>query len=707
MTRTAAAAAARLLRLTCGLLFVVAALALPGPVAHAAEQAVTVTLTSLTPSTIQSSGDLVITGEVTNTSSAPIETAKARLWRSRPPITNPDAVANAVATEPDSPAGAVVRSEAATADLTANGPLGPGERRSFTVAASFDAGDDPLRLTSTGVAYLVGVVVQADGYSSAVLGRARTLVPAPDPANPVQVGTVVLLTSQPSLLQSASIISRDSTPAMFTDDHLAAELSGRLAALLTLAEAPGSTVVIDPALHDEVTRMAGGYTVRNEDGSTTPGTGQAAAQAWLARLDGRLQLPDAYRCLFGNPDVSKAQASDQSAVIADAMAAVAGNPLAALPLAVVPATNTTDPDLLDFVAPATPAVVFADTVGTSRLLQRSGNTNIVALSPDSFAGGPGPEPSTTPVQVAGRHASQQVVSWSQGMPAVSVVSTEAEAAAELDEAPWRTRVGLAELTEQRPAADAAFRETDDAKPADPEWLQRLDDVVAGFEVTGELTGKTDETTRSAQQLVARAWHTAFTTDPAAGDRWLAAVDAPLGNLVHGAGVQLLLAENWVMSADTQELPITVTNNFAVPVKLRVTFESEYPQRLRIESTDLLSLGAGESVTVKVKPQAFSSGKVQLQAQAVSGAGTAVGSPVRITVSATSSGRVAWLIIVGSGVVLLAATALRVTQVRRARASATGAGAPTSEALLLPGKEIDETLDGSAEPLAKRPDTPLN
>ena len=691
VTSTATAAAARLLRLLCGLLLLVAPLTLPGPAAHAAEAAVTVTLTSLTPSTIQPSGNLVFTGEVTNTSSAPINSAKARLWRSRPPITNPDAIANAVATQPDSPVGAVVRSEAATADLTAEGPLGPGERRAFTVAASFDSGDDPLRLTSTGVAYLVGVVVHTGGYSSEVLGRARVLMPAPDPADPVQVGTVVLLTSQPSLQQGASIIRREPTPVLFTDDHLADELTGRLGSLLTLAEASGSTVVIDPALYDEVTGMAGGYAVLNADGSTTPGTGQAAARAWLQRVNRRLELPDAYRCLFGNPDVSKAQASEQPGVLADATAAVAGHPLAALPLAVIPAANTTDPDLLDFLAPATPALVFADTIGTSRLLQRSGNTNMIGLAPDSFGGGPGPEPATTAVQVAGRHASQQVVSWAQGLPAVSVVSTDAEVAAELDDAPWRMRVGLTELTERRPAADVAFKETDDAKPADPAWLQRLADVVSGFQTASELTAETNETNRDTHQLVARAWHTAFSSDPAAGTRWLDAVDAPLRQLVHGTGVQLLLAENWVMSADTQELPITLTNNFAVPIKVRVTFESEYPQRLRIDPTELLSLGAGESVTVKVKPQAFSSGKVQLQAQAVTVTGTSVGAPVRLTVSATSSGRVAWLIIVGSGVVLLAATALRVTQVRRTRAAAAGpAPAPADVAQLLPGRNTNET-----------------
>ena len=58
------------------------------------------------------------------------------------------------------------------------------------------------------------------------------------------------------------------------------------------------------------------------------------------------------------------------------------------------------------------------------------------------------------------------------------------------------------------------------------------------------------------------------------------------------------------------------------------------------------------------------GVVAMRAQVVTSGGHPVGTPVDFTITAAQSGRVAWIIIVASGVVLLGATAYRVRSMHR-------------------------------------------
>ena len=61
--------------------------------------------------------------------------------------------------------------------------------------------------------------------------------------------------------------------------------------------------------------MRRGYTVLDDDGETSPGTGQAAATRWLqdfARLAGS---GDGYRVLYGSPDLTALVEDGQQDVI--------------------------------------------------------------------------------------------------------------------------------------------------------------------------------------------------------------------------------------------------------------------------------------------------------------------------------------------------------------------------------------------------------
>ena len=85
---------------------------------------------------------------------------------------------------------------------------------------------------------------------------------------------MVLLASRPSLVRSG----------VLSDDHLAAEIAprGRLRILLEAARRPAASFAVDPATIEELETMRRGYSVLTANGETTPGTGQAAAERWLA-----------------------------------------------------------------------------------------------------------------------------------------------------------------------------------------------------------------------------------------------------------------------------------------------------------------------------------------------------------------------------------------------------------------------------------------
>lgn len=123
---------------------------------------------------------------------------------------------------------------------------------------------------------------------------------APDTTRPVPVTMLWPLADRPQL---APGVPGGTTPVRLVDDSLAASLSpgGRLDTLLAAAEfATGPTVdpgaevaravclAVDPDLLVTVNAMTAGYVVADASdplaGPSYPGTGQAAATAWLDRL---------------------------------------------------------------------------------------------------------------------------------------------------------------------------------------------------------------------------------------------------------------------------------------------------------------------------------------------------------------------------------------------------------------------------------------
>ena len=134
--------------------------------------------------------------------------------------------------------------------------------------------------------------------------------------------------------------------------------------------------------------------------------------------------------------------------------------------------------------------------------------------------------------------------------------------------------------------------------------------------------------------------------------------------VSAAAVTLTVAQHVVMTSRNTQFPVTVTNTLDYPVKVKVVVSTSNENRLSVPESALVTIDAGESVTVNVSPKATTNGSVDAIAALVTQAGNAVGTPQAFVIEATETGKVAWVIVIASGIVVAAMTVLRIRQVAR-------------------------------------------
>ena len=626
----------------------------PGAVAD--ETSATITITGLGPMAVSESGELTVTGTLTNTGSSPITGATLRLWSTRAPITNGDAFYNALAGDQDVTNTLPVQDDDASSQIT---DLAAGASRSYSLRAPFN-GPESLGMTSTSSAYLFGVMlVDDDGglitFTSAVIGYPGS--------GDYQATTVAELSSAPSLVPATTGTASDG--AVFTDDHLADEIAegGRLDLIADLAETDDVTSLIDPLLWDELTAMASGYRVRSDPETTTTGTGQSEAASFLDRLKRIAANGRSYRTLYGCLDVTAAVSAGRGELVESAAATPATDgPLAGLDLAIVTDSSSTSQTMVETLERADPQIVLASDLDPDGELYQVDDLTMLATHASIATGIPGAA-SNSDAQRAARLQAEQLVYSKSGSPAVDVVTTSDAARAELASASGRTRLPIKELVASQQAVTAQTRQSLPSASANRGGVEHTvrGDIGVYEELTGHGAGVDDE------KLVLAAWSSAFSSD-AAADEYVRTALSPISSALASGQVSVHISERLVIPDDDSSLPVSVTNTMSVPVRVRIHFESENPGRISIADTEELEIGAGESVTVRINPTATSNGNVQMSAVVMTTGerSTELGPRSEFVVSANSSGRVAWVIIIASGIVLMAATALRVRQVRRER-----------------------------------------
>lgn len=643
--------------LICALL----ATLLPLGVRPAAAQGVgevSVQLTNITPETLGTSGDLTIRGTVTNSTDTDLRQVRVSLWRDATPLLTLADLARVSAGDHQS--GAVMESPEASVLIKPDAALAPGETVEFSVHASLTPqAAEQLWLSEPGAAYQIGVEVYGlDGWGAYQrLGRATALAVYPG-ADRVPVATVVLLAARPSLLPVPT--SSVSTDPVFADASLAAELAGRLDVLLAAAERPGTTTIIDPALYDEIVALAGPHQIRTRDGQLLAGSSsdQERATAWLARFDRLLTTGDVAVGLFGSPDVVAATAAGFEAVLpAAASYPAADHRLAKLPRAVVPAGLQVDTATLDALVALNPSLVLASNLAEGAAAQTY--HELTALAVRQL-----PSDNTAATQQRAWLTAIELLTANQGGVAIWVVDDAADAAFPQIQTDWREPLTVREAL-ARQGNSQALQLASVPEPAPAAELAAASEQAAHiFATFGELTDQPELARDELARTLATSWSSSFGADQQAQVDWLRQAGAPAAALLGPDAIQLRITDWVTTSAEDNLLPVTVNNNTDYPVHLRVHFESENPLRISVEDSELFVVEPGESATVRVSPRTGGNGSTAITAQLQTEAGRAVGAPVDFVITGTDAGRVAWLIILASGAVLLIATALRVRQVRR-------------------------------------------
>ncbi|WOP19609.1 DUF6049 family protein [Raineyella sp. LH-20] len=656
-----------------------------------ADDRVRVELTSITPAVTAATDTVTISGIVTNTGDTPLTGVQAYLWRDQQVRTTRAELATT-----DGPVGARWVTRYAILGTDPSGTLAPGQQSTFIVSAPWSALGIPARDGVT----MIGVQIRGSyGEGNTTLGRARAWLPQDlgPQTTPVRLASVVLLASTPSRVAAGT----------FLDDHLAHEIApgGRLDLLLRSAAGSGRSYLVDPALILSLQEMAAGYELT--DGSA--GAGEGDAKAWLATFD---TLPTSgYRLPYGVADIDLLAGIDHADIVQSALdPAELPADVAELPTAVLPADGLltrrglatlatptagagpsagSSPTASPSATPGKPPIVLtarpAEGSGTTRSAAPSYWTTaerapVVTYDPQAFAAGP--DAGGSDAQQRQSLAAVDQLDALAGRPVQVRLITDVATAHADDLDTSATRVSLSSLTEgsSAPISDALLQ----APPSD-EDDQTRDVRRAATSTTGLASMFTDpgvaadRTWRATAILASTQWTGAAATplspapDPtAASEAYVAYRNLQRDRVwqITGGDAVAISARPVLLTArqDTQ-FPVTVTNNLPVPVSVRLEFESENAERLHVPSVDIRTIGAGEAIAVGAVPRVEANGNYTVVARLTTPAGTVIGVPEEIDVQATQAGRVGWILMIVSGIVVIGTTVLRIKQVRTERSHA--------------------------------------
>ena len=614
------------------------------PTAHAAPQyEAAVVFTQI----VADDNGVSLAGTITNTGTDPLFNVQVELWRDRTPLTTPDQLDQALAADPDLDTGIRIQTtDSISVVCSGTTTFDPDDSAGFTVSATWDE----MNIHADGV-YLVGAQVRATSASwgsRVTIGRGRTLATVAN-AESAQAATVVMLTSAPSLVHDT----------VFKDDHLADELSGRLATLLDLARQPGVSWVVDPALIDEVTRMADGYEVlaAPPGGSdTTPGTGSAQAQTWLAAFRS-LNQAQGYRLPWGNPDLALGARTDTDLIARSQDEDLPMYDLGNLPLLLRSGNGQADSGLLDAVAALQPDIVLADAESGAVLPHGV----LLTTLPVPYPGGPGPD-ADTPLQRQFRALAEDAVN----SVTIRVISTEEDAGLASGPVPaWVTPVLLSSIHAQADWTPDLSRGTP-AGPLTSATLDRVREVQNSADTYASLISDpaavSSLTEPAMARLASQSWE---------GDEPAAAYSASVNQWISSilSSVSLTATPEVSLTSRTAPFPVTVTNKLDVPVSVRISTQIvPLPQslaNLTIGTTGVETIQPGDKVPVLLSPTVIREGDADVILTLTTQDGFILDASATVRIHASSSSWMGWAVVGAAAVLFIVGTFLRVRSKSRA------------------------------------------
>ncbi|MDR2975255.1 MAG: DUF6049 family protein [Propionibacteriaceae bacterium] len=590
-----------------------------------------------------------LTGAITSTGTDSLFRVQVVLWSDTQAITTTAEVDAAMSQDLTAEVGERLDTDdATTVVVSGRESFEPGQKAGFSVMATWDE----LGLTDKGV-YFVGVDVRASATQwgePVTIGHGSTVVTVVGDTVAPTV-TVAMFTSQPSLIHDA----------VFTDDHLAGELTGRLAALLVLAGKPNMSWVIDPALYHEISVMAQGYEVMDGE-STVPGKGAAAAKQWLAEFE-ELNAINGYRLPWGNPDLALGMETGSVQLIADAQAGDQAHPdLSGLPVLLWSANGPINDAWLTYVAPLRARVVLADVTSAATV---TGGV-VLACAKTPFPNGPGPTDGGTPVQRVQRALADDLINQS---PLVRVVQSQAEIdLANQTIRSWTRPQSLGSINPSV-AWQSSMSVGDPVPVLTATTIGTVTRLRATAEAYSSLTG--DDTAGDSLALVplsagvSQSW-----ADDASAEGYVLSADHWLRGLFNA--VTMSATPEVSLTAKTSTFPVTVTNTMAVAVHVRlVARTTPDPMSLgnvAIPATDVITIEPGDKMPLVLSPTILREGEASLVLQLTTPDGVPIATPVTVAVHAQESAWMGWVVVGGAFILFIAGTFLRVRTMRAKKVS---------------------------------------
>ena len=632
-----------LLSLWLGLILGIGGRALAPTPAAAASQ-VSVGITSATVSPTVSDAVVSLSGTIANTSGVGLYDVQVHLWRSTAVLRSATALDRSLAAA-DAPQGSwQPMADANTAVLTApDVALPAGAERTASVSGTLSS----FGITRAGASYWVGLTVTARTGPDAEpveVGRDRTLITLPDDGVDVTLASVVEFSATPRQIKQD----------LFVNDELADDLTGRLAALL--AAATDRDWVIDPALLAEVTDMADGYRVRTGPVSSDEGTRAAVAQEWLtayAALNERRGRVG----LFGTPDAALTDVVDAAVRASETVDTGTLRPVALLDAPSV----TTLGALARLGRP-----VLATGIGADAAAVTVDSTTVVpAISPGEVT-----LPSALTDTALNRSAVADALVRAHGGQVRLLRTVDDVAVA--DAAPaWTTPVPLDSVLGVDPIEGDVEPVGTPEQPLDSVTLNRARSIIAGIEAYSEaaptagLVGLPDE----VLARVASHW---WIGEAEGQQTWLDAVDGRASWAALTEGLELVASARFSLAGSSGDYPVTVTNRLIDPVIVKLVVSTDNPQRIRFAPTQETTLAPGTSTALLLRAEASGGGVVNASVHVESAGGRRLTADESFVVETTNFGLIGWILVIGSGIVLVTTTALRIRQVRRtARAQKVG------------------------------------
>jgi hypothetical protein len=562
---------------------------------------------------------------------------------------------------------------------------------------------------------LVATAATTAGGDFTEVGRSQLFIPSfLQQPQPVSVSWVWPLLDRPH---------RSIDTDVFTDEGLAGEVAsgGRLDRALRVAELLAGkvrlTLVVDPDLLDSLAVMTRpqGYRVRSGTG-TVPGTGGVLATAWLQRFKAVEAQHDVVLTGYADPDVNAltragmpfstaldpqvknrigpylgSNLSNYSlawpaggALTSKALDALVGSGASTVLLsdAALPGGNKTEPRP-DALAPLPTAAGSADALVTDSALEatirralKPGSTSypaeiqtmlgqlairaaqqpdkrhFVVLSPDRYV-------DTAPAAAAALIQSVLGTGWSGAISIPTALSTVVP----VDHGPLDTAA-------ENPNAEVSQQQ-----------LASLSQIAAAVNSMSEALHDND----AAAQLLAgfntgiqRGSSSAWRADPAGGADVVGQLQSRIAGITGAVHLVTPAVGSYSLSSSNSPIVVTVSNQLAKPVTIRVMVTAVKPG-IGFTASPVNEVVPAQSIeTIRIPTHVERLGKFQVVATLQTPDGRQLGQVVPLNVRATAIGSVTKIItVVAVAILLLALVRRLVRRIRRGPAPKSGLAATTA------------------------------